>query len=58
MEQITYSQVAPIYSIFDIHQEMENYLLNEYDFLIEEIEESPFEQAIKKLGNYLIHKND
>ena len=65
MTQI-YTSVQPIYSLFDLKVELPDYLLNEYEYLIEynnenddenESWEKSLNDALLRLGNYLVNKN-
>lgn len=63
-----YTIVEPIYSLFDLKLELPDYLLNEYEYLIEynnenydddknESWEKSFNDALLRLGNYLLNEN-
>jgi len=64
-----YTSVEPIYSLFDLKEELLGYLLNEYQYLIEyndyeeELDdenvswEKSLNAALLRLGNYLINKD-
>lgn len=72
MTQI-YTSVEPIYSLFDLKLELSDYLLNEYEYLIEyndendendeinddenESWENSFNDALLRLGNYLVNED-
>ena len=66
MSQI-YTSVEPIYSLFDLKVEILDYLLNEYQYIIEHNNENvdnydepwdkSFNDALLRLGNFLINKN-
>lgn len=69
MTQI-YTSVKPIYSLFDLKTELSDYLLNEYQYLIEyndendeinddenESWEKSLNDALLRLGNYLFNKD-
>ena len=69
MTQI-YTSVEPIYSLFDLKVELSDYLLNEYQYLIEynnenenenddenESWEKSFNDALLRLGNYLVSRD-
>ena len=69
MTQI-YTSVEPIYSLFDLKVELPDYLLNEYQYIIEynnendeinddenESWEKSFNDALLRLGNYLLNEN-
>tara|TARA_B100000214_G_scaffold364601_1_gene331396 strand:+ start:256 stop:465 length:210 start_codon:yes stop_codon:yes gene_type:complete len=65
--------VEPIYSLFDLKTELSDYLLNEYQYIIEynnendeindenddenESWEKSFNDALLRLGNYLLNEN-
>ena len=56
-----YTSVEPIYSLFDLKVEISDYLLNEYQYTIENDEddddndswEKSLNAALLRLGNYL-----
>lgn len=64
-----YTSVEPIYSLFDLKEELLGYLLNEYQYLIEYNDyeeefddenvswEKSLNAALLRLGNYLINKD-
>jgi hypothetical protein len=67
-----YTSVEPIYSLFDLKVELSDYLLNEYQYIIEynnenendndnEDENVSWEKslnsALLRLGNYLVNKD-
>ena len=67
-----YTNVEPIYSLFDLKVELPDYLLNEYEYLIEyndendenndnenenESWEKSLNDALLRLGNYLVSKD-
>jgi hypothetical protein len=67
MTQI-YTSVEPIYSLFDLKVELSDYLLNDYQYIIEynnenynddenESWEKSLNDALLRLGNYLIDKD-
>ena len=67
MTQI-YTSVEPIYSLFDLKLELSDYLLNDYQYIIEhnnennendenESWEKSLNDALLRLGNYLIDKD-
>ena len=69
MTQI-YTSMEPIYSLFDLKVELSDYLLNEYQYIIEynnendeinddenESWEKSFNDALLRLGNYLLNEN-
>lgn len=65
MTQI-YTSVEPIYSLFDLKVELSDYLLNDYQYIIEydddendenESWEQQLKDALLRLGNYLIDKD-
>jgi hypothetical protein len=54
-----YTSVEPIYSLFDLKVEISDYLLNEYQYIIENDDddddswEKSLNAALLRLGNYL-----
>lgn len=67
-----YTNVEPIYSLFDLKVELPDYLLNEYQYIIEynnenendeinndenESWEKSFNDALLRLGNYLVSRD-
>ena len=65
-----YTSVEPIYSLFDLKTELSDYLLNEYQYIIEynnendeinddenESWEKSLNDALLRLGNYLVSKD-
>lgn len=68
MTQI-YTSIEPIYSLFDLKVELSDYLLNEYQYIIEynnennhdEDNEDSWEKslndALLRLGNYLVSRD-
>ena len=65
-----YTSVKPIYSLFDLKTELSDYLLNEYQYIIEyndeindenddenESWEKSFNDALLRLGNYLVSRD-
>lgn len=67
MTQI-YTSIEPIYSLFDLKVELSDYLLNEYQYIIEynnenndenenESWEKSLNDALLRLGNYLLNKD-
>ena len=62
-----YTSVEPIYSLFDLKLELSDYLLNEYQYIIEYNEnenenenkswEKSLNDALLRLGNYLINED-
>ena len=67
MTQI-YTSVEPIYSLFDLKLELSDYLLNDYQYIIEfnnenynddenESWEKLLNDALLRLGNYLVNED-
>jgi hypothetical protein len=62
-----YTSVEPIYSLFDLKVELSDYLLNEYQYIIEYNEneneneneswEKSLNDALLRLGNYLVNED-
>jgi hypothetical protein len=61
-----YTSVEPNYSLFDLKVELPDYLLNEYEYLIEYNDEKDDENeswerslnaALLRLGNYLVNED-
>lgn len=61
-----YTSVKPIYSLFDLKLDLSDYLLNKYQYIIEynnenydddESWEKSFNDALLRLGNYLLNEN-
>ena len=60
-----YTNVKPIYSLFDLKVELSEYLLNDYQYIIEygddddenESWEKSLNDALLRLGNYLVNKS-
>ncbi len=64
-----YTSVEPIHSLFDLKVELPDYLLNEYQYIIDynddcddnddndESWEKSFDDAFLRLGNYLVNKD-
>ena len=64
-----YTIVEPIYSLFDLKLELPDYLLNEYQYIIDYNDdcddnddnddswEKSFNDALLRLGNYLLNEN-
>jgi len=63
-----YTSVEPIYSLFDLKVELSDYLLNEYQYIIEYYNENENENeneswekslndALLRLGNYLVNED-
>jgi hypothetical protein len=62
-----YTTVEPIYSLFDLKVELSDYLLNEYQYIIEYNEneneneteswEKSLNDALLRLGNYLVNED-
>jgi hypothetical protein len=61
-----YTSVEPIYSLFDLKLELPDYLLNDYQYIIEfnnenddenESWEKSLNDALLRLGNYLLNEN-
>ena len=60
-----YTNVEPIYSLFDLKVELSEYLLNDYQYIIEygddddenESWEKSLNDALLRLGNYLVNKS-
>jgi len=61
-----YTSVEPIYSLFDLKVELPDYLLNDYQYIIEYNDEKDDENeswerslnaALLRLGNYLVNED-
>lgn len=58
-----YTSVEPIYYLFDLKVELSDYLLNEYQYIIEYNEneneswEKSLNDALLRLGNYLVNED-
>jgi hypothetical protein len=65
-----YTNIEPIYSLFDLKIELSDYLLNEYQYIIEYNDENEndnedenvsweksLNSALLRLGNYLVNED-